>query len=226
MSSSISGLVYLLGNQNDVLDLYLQIGVYLLGNQNDVLDLYLQIGAECRVHRLRQAVNHSLQTEHVHSRIVLCAEVEMDGTRIFAEGVREAEISYNEVNYLLLDRTALANRLVETLTSRHLQHVGDVFLEALELRGMFFERGNLVQSHVSCFCELRHLLVLLTELPLQLRPTLIRLAKFLSCLCLLLLVVLCHALPVLDLTRELFNASVVGLLDQLESELQLPVRRL
>ena len=91
---------------------------------------------------------------------------------------------------------------------------------------MFFERGNLVQSHVSCFCELRHLLVLLTELPLQLRPTLIRLAKFLSCLCLLLLVVLCHALPVLDLTRELFNASVVGLLDQLESELQLPVRRL
>ena len=186
-----------------------------------------QVGAEGRVHRLRQAVNHSLQTEHVHARIVLCAEVEMDGTSIFAEGGREAEISYNnELNYLLLDRTALANRLAETLTSRHLQHVGDVFLEALELRGMFFERGNLVQSHVSCFCELRHLLVLLTELPLQLRPTLIRLAKFLSCLCLLLLVVLCHALPVLDLTRELFNASVVGLLDQLESELQLPVRRL
>jgi hypothetical protein len=77
VSSSISGLVYL------------------LGNQNDVLDLYLQVGAECRVHRLRQAVNHSLQTEHVHARIVLCAEVEMDGTSIFAEGVREAEFSYN-----------------------------------------------------------------------------------------------------------------------------------
>ena len=83
-----------------------------------------------------------------------------------------------------------------------LKHVGDVFLEALELRRMLFECCNLMQGHISCFCELRCLLGFLTQLPLKLRTALVGLAKLLPRLCLLLLVVLCYALPMLNLNSS------------------------
>jgi len=80
-----------------------------------------------------------------------------------------------------------------------LKHIGDVFFEALELGRVLFERCNLIQGHISCFCELRCLLGFLTQLPLKLRTALVGLAELLPRLCLLLLVVLCHALPMFHL---------------------------
>jgi hypothetical protein len=56
---------------------------------------------------------------------------------------------------------------------QYLQHIGDVFLETLQLRRMLLQCGDLIKGDVARLCNSRDFLVLFIELPLQLHYPLV-----------------------------------------------------